>query len=52
MQTTRTLSQIKGLSEAKIEKMIAAAKQICGPAKTGFRSARLADEERERDIGE
>ena len=50
MNTTKRLCEIKGLSEAKIEKILAAAKQICGKG-VGFLTARELEIQRERDIG-
>ncbi len=43
------LTDIKGLSEAKIEKMVDAAKKLC-PAQYGWQSAREVETQRAKDI--
>nr|AKI32385.1 DNA meiotic recombinase 1 [Watanabea reniformis] len=49
MQTKKKLTDIKGLSEAKIEKMVEAAKKLC-PLHYGWQSAREVEVQRSKEI--
>jgi hypothetical protein len=49
MDAMQRLTDIKGLSEAKIEKMVEAAKKLC-PAQYGWQSAREVEAQRAKDI--